>query len=71
MPPPEKPTLMPCDRCEGKGALREIKEQGTRYEVVGETECWLCGGGGMVTPLRFRSWVQAGRPKDKPPSWIM
>jgi hypothetical protein len=71
VPNPIRATLTKCELCGGHGTL--VRSSPSLPPISGpppaSITCWLCGGQGMVTRLRSQSWVQAGRPKDKPSNW--
>lgn len=57
----EDETRVQCPRCNGKGDIEERTENATGYSIR-FTECWLCCGLQMVSPVacaEFRGW--AGR----------
>ena len=57
----EDVTRVQCPRCNGAGDIEERTENATGYSIR-HTECWLCCGVRMVSPVacaEFRGW--AGR----------
>lgn len=46
----EDTTRVQCPRCNGKGETEVRTENATGYSIR-QTECWLCRGSRMVTPV--------------------
>ena len=63
LPDSERPTAVPCPRCEGRGHITE-RVNTPRGLRVYRRECWLCRGAEMLSVPEYARWIQRGKPQE-------